>query len=70
MAELHCFSLFNVINIRHFKENEERSAKAQGSFRSSNNDTLLEVALTGLGISQLPTWMLNDHLKSGRLSKY
>jgi len=64
------YSLLSSINIwRFFKEDKEFSVSIKGNFQSSNGDTNLEVALTGLGIVQLPIWMVDEHLKSGRLTQ-
>jgi DNA-binding transcriptional LysR family regulator len=64
------YSLFRSVNIWHFsKDKENFSVPVKGNFRSSNGDTNLEVALTGLGIIQLPVWMLAEYLKSGRLTQ-
>lgn len=71
------YSLLTSINIWRFtkeskegkkgKEDQEFSIAVKGNFQSSNGDTNLEVALTGLGIVQLPIWMVHEHLNSGRL---
>ena len=70
------YSLLSSINIWRFskkaKEGEkdkEFSVPVTGNFQSSNGDTNLEVALTGLGIVQLPIWMIDEHIKSGRLTQ-
>ena len=70
------YSLLSSINIWRFskkaKEGEkdkEYSVPVTGNFQSSNGDTNLEVALTGLGIVQLPIWMIDEHIKSGRLTQ-
>lgn len=64
------YSLFSSVNSWHFtKEDKKFTVPVKGNFRSSNGDTNLEVALTGLGIIQLPVWMLAKHLKSGRLTQ-
>ena len=64
------YSLLSSMNIwRFFKEDKEFSVPVKGNFQSSNGDTNLEVALTGLGIVQLPIWMVDEHLTSGRLTQ-
>ncbi|MBY6188402.1 LysR family transcriptional regulator [Marinobacter hydrocarbonoclasticus] len=45
------------------------SVPVQGSFQSDSGEMNLELALAGLGITQLPQWMLDAHLKSGRLTR-
>ena len=62
------YSLLSSINVWHFsKQNKDFAVPVKGNFQSSNGDTNLEVALTGVGIVQLPIWMVDEHLKSGRL---
>ena len=62
------YSLLSSINLWHFtKQGEKFSVAVKGNFQSSNGETNLEVALTGLGIVQLPLWIVDEHLKSGRL---
>lgn len=64
------YSLLNAINVWRFCQDDKAfSVAVKGNFQSSNGDTNLEVALTGLGIVQLPIWMVDEHLKSGRLTQ-
>jgi len=64
------YSLLSSINIWHFTKGDTKVAvQVKGNFQSSNGDTNLEVALTGLGLVQLPIWMVDEHLKSGRLTQ-
>lgn len=41
--------------------------RPSGRLRSDNGDTLLQWALTGLGIAVLPTFMASDAIRDGRL---
>jgi len=62
------YSLLSSINVWHFtKDGKEISVPVKGSFQSNNGDTNLEVALSGLGITQLPIWMVDSYLRSGQL---
>lgn len=62
------YSLMTSINHWSFsKLDKEFIVAVKGNFQSSNGDTNLEVALSGLGIVQLPIWMVDQHLKSGKL---
>jgi DNA-binding transcriptional LysR family regulator len=42
--------------------------KIGGRFRADDSDALLQAARDGLGIGLLPTWILYDDLRSGRLT--
>lgn len=61
------YSLFGTPNWRFYRDGKEISVPVSGSFRSDSGDTNMEVALTGLGITQLPIWIVREHLQSGRL---
>ncbi|MDD9174397.1 LysR family transcriptional regulator [Aliivibrio finisterrensis] len=64
------FSNLKSINVwRFIKEDKELSVAVNGNFQSDNGDVLLEVALAGIGIVQLPNWMVNTHIKSGALKE-
>ncbi|MDK9739454.1 LysR family transcriptional regulator [Vibrio sp. D404a] len=56
------------LNNWHFVDNgQEVSVPVRGSFRSNSGETNLEMALAGLGITQLPIWMMDEYLQSGEL---
>jgi DNA-binding transcriptional LysR family regulator len=38
-----------------------------GHLRANDSETLLDAAIAGLGIALLPTWLISDDLRSGRL---
>lgn len=62
------FSMLKSINVWRFKQDgQEFSVPVTGNFQSDNGDVLLEVALTGVGLVQLPNWMVNEHVKAGKL---
>ncbi|MBC7002770.1 LysR family transcriptional regulator [Photobacterium sp. BZF1] len=66
----HCivYTYNRSLNNWHFKENDkEVSVSVQGAFRSNSGETNLEMALAGLGITQLPIWMTEQHLETGAL---
>jgi DNA-binding transcriptional LysR family regulator len=47
----------------------EHSVQATGNLASNNGEALLEAALEGLGVVNLPTWMLGPDLEAGRLEE-
>lgn len=56
------------LNNWHFiEDNQEVSIPVRGSVRSNSGETNLELALAGLGITQLPIWMMDRYLESGEL---
>lgn len=62
------YSLKRTVNNWHFsREGTDLSVAVTGSFRSNSGETNLELALAGAGITQLPIWMVAEHLKSGSL---
>lgn len=64
------YSGMQEVNIWRFtKEDKEHSVAVSGNFQSDNGDVLLEVALTGMGIVILPIWMVESHIKAGRLKQ-
>ena len=62
------YSLLRTGNHWHFTHHgKEISVPVTGTFQSDSGDTNMEVALSGLGITALPIWMVKEHLRSGRL---
>lgn len=56
------------LNNWHFKQGEEwLSIPVTGVVRSNSGETNLELALAGLGITQLPVWMIEKQLQSEEL---
>ena len=43
------------------------SVPVQGKLRADNQDVLLEAAVRGAGVAQLPSWLVRPYLQSGRL---
>ncbi|HDY7920092.1 TPA: LysR family transcriptional regulator, partial [Vibrio vulnificus] len=51
-----------------FKENHQgRSIKVNGRIRCSSGVVLLDAALKGIGLVQLPDYYVDEHLRAGRL---
>ncbi|MBA5761073.1 LysR family transcriptional regulator [Vibrio sp. 404] len=64
------YSQLQSINVWHFnRQDTQYSVPVNGNFKSDNGDVLLEVALTGMGLVQMPIWMVKEHLDSGRLQQ-
>lgn len=64
------YSMLKTINIWHFNHGDNNiSVPVSGNFQSDNGDVLMELALAGTGLTQLPVWMVDEHLKSGGLKK-
>ena len=64
------FTLRKTLNNWHFHyAGKDIAIPVSGSFRSNSGDTNLTLALAGAGITQVPIWMVEKHLKTGRLIK-
>lgn len=64
------YSHFRTLNIWHFsRESKDFSVQVKGNFQSNNGDTNMEATLCGLGITELPMWMVHEHLESGKLQQ-
>lgn len=64
------YSMLKTVNVWHFcHEQQNISVLVNGNFQSDNGDVILEVALAGTGLAVLPIWMVDSHLKSGRLKQ-
>jgi DNA-binding transcriptional LysR family regulator len=62
------YSLMKTGNNWHFTRlGKEESVPVTGNLQSDNGDTNLEVVLSGLGITTLPIWMVDEYLRAGRL---
>lgn len=48
-------------------QGKEDSVEVEGSFSSNDGDTNLAAALAGMGIAQLPIWLVDEHFRSGQL---
>lgn len=65
-----CFSYSNVSMLDEWQfrdEHGQKGHKVQGRFRVNNGDVMLKMVLAGLGIAVLPTFIVADALKEGRL---
>lgn len=49
--------------------NEETEVQVSGKFFADSGDALLAATVSGLGICQLPTWLVQPYLDSGELQK-
>lgn len=64
------YSLLKTVNIWHFCHNDKDiSVTVNGNFQCDNGDAILELTLSGVGLAQLPIWMVDGHLSSGRLKQ-
>lgn len=43
------------------------SQKINAHYKLSDGEAILDAALAGAGLCQLPTWLVKEHLNSGRL---
>lgn len=63
------FTINERIGVDHwsFGPNAEISVPISGNLRSNTSDALRAAAVAGLGIASLPTYLVGDELKDGRL---
>ncbi len=62
------YTLNKALNNWHFRTaDSEHAVAVSGAFRSNNGETNLAVVLAGQGITQIPVWMVDEHLKRGEL---
>ncbi|AQY67389.1 LysR family transcriptional regulator [Pseudomonas veronii] len=50
------------------EQGQELRVPVEGQFKSNNAEVLREVVLAGCGVAQLPDWLVNDDVDSGRLT--
>lgn len=69
LSELHSHNcLQGSLDHWRFQENQKaRSIKVKGNFRCGSGWALLDAALKGVGIVQLPAYYVQPHLQSGHL---
>lgn len=70
LAEHNCliYSSSSSVNIWKFNRmGHDYSVAVSGSLQCDNGDTLLEAAISGLGLLVLPYWMVHKQLASGEL---
>jgi DNA-binding transcriptional LysR family regulator len=48
-------------------EHGTQDEEVRGTLRSNNAETLVEAAIRGAGVVVLPTWLVGEHLRAGRL---
>ena len=48
---------------------EQVASRVRGNFRCDQGDTLVELAVSGVGIALMPSWLMRDDLKAGHLKK-
>lgn len=62
------YSMHKTINIWHFDLGEQSlSIPVSGNCRCDNGDVILQLAIGGTGIAQLPIWMVHEFIESGQL---
>ncbi len=63
------YSMLKSINIWHFEhEGQPISVAVTGRSRCDSGDVILQLALDGAGIAHLPIWMVDEHVRSGKLT--
>ncbi len=64
------YSMLSTGNVWRLKSRsgEERQVRVGGALSANNGDVLLQAALSGLGIGLLPSFLVGDHIKAGRLT--
>lgn len=61
--------LLGTLDYWHFYDTAgERNLKVSGTLRYNSGEALLDAALKGLGIVQLPDYYVNEHIASGKLT--
>ncbi|MBN3561168.1 LysR family transcriptional regulator [Aliamphritea spongicola] len=62
------YSLNKFLNNWHFsKDGSDQTVAVSGTFRSNSGETNLALVLAGQGITQIPVWMVDEHLRKGEL---
>jgi DNA-binding transcriptional LysR family regulator len=60
--------LLGTLDYWHFKElGKDRNVRVVGKIRYNSGYSLVDAALKGLGVVQLPDYYVNKHLESGEL---
>jgi DNA-binding transcriptional LysR family regulator len=49
--------------------NQDIAVPVEGNMQCDQGDTLVELAVLGVGITLMPSWLMLDHLASGRLRR-
>jgi DNA-binding transcriptional LysR family regulator len=45
------------------------TVKVKGRMRTNNQEALIDAVLSGAGLAVMPTWLIREHLQSGRLQR-
>lgn len=56
-------------NWRFSRGDQDVAVAVAGNFQCDQGDTLVELAASGAGIVLMPSWLMHDHLASGRLQR-
>lgn len=51
------------------EESKERTIPVQGSIKANSGHALIDAALKGIGLVQLPDYYVNEHLQTGKLKE-
>ncbi|MCG9729856.1 LysR family transcriptional regulator [Shewanella sp. Isolate13] len=67
------YSMLKSVNIWHFEQTggsvDDIAVPVSGNCRCDNGEAILQLALDGVGIAQLPTWMVDEHIEQGKLNR-
>ncbi|GIU12017.1 MULTISPECIES: LysR family transcriptional regulator [unclassified Shewanella] len=65
------YSMLKSVNIWHFEQagasGDDIAVPVSGNCRCDNGEAILKLALDGLGIAQLPSWMVDEYIEQGKL---
>lgn len=62
------YSMLKSIGVWHFsRKGKNQSVAVSGSCRCDSGDVILQLAIDGVGIAQLPVWMVKEFVDSGQL---
>ncbi|MBW8184333.1 LysR family transcriptional regulator [Shewanella nanhaiensis] len=54
-------------NLTLTKDNKSENVNVNGNLASNNGDAILASVINGIGIGELPIWMIEEHIKNGSL---
>ncbi|GIU21414.1 LysR family transcriptional regulator [Shewanella sp. MBTL60-007] len=66
------YSMLKSVNIWHFEHSGgsgDIAVPVSGNCRCDNGEAILQLALDGVGIVQLPIWMVDEHIEQGKLKR-
>ncbi|WP_299801885.1 LysR family transcriptional regulator [uncultured Shewanella sp.] len=65
------YSMLKSVNIWHFQQaggsGDDISVPVSGNCRCDNGEAILQLVLDGVGIAQLPIWMVDEYIEQGKL---